>query len=159
MAEHRSSVEIAAPPESVFEYLVTARGITSWMGDWARVDPTPGGEFSVNIAGYGARGVFLEVDRPRTVTVSWGFEASDALPPGASVVSFELTKIATGTRLEVVHSGLPECEVAGHAEGWHHFLSRLGHAATGATPSPDTWVPLRDRQERSAWDEQCCKPG
>jgi uncharacterized protein YndB with AHSA1/START domain len=34
MAEHRSSVDIAAAPERVFEYLVTAGGITAWMGDW-----------------------------------------------------------------------------------------------------------------------------
>jgi uncharacterized protein YndB with AHSA1/START domain len=57
-------------------------------GRLARVEPTPGGEFSVNIAGYGARGTFLEVDPPRRVTVSWGFEGSAALPPGSSTVSF-----------------------------------------------------------------------
>ncbi|MGC5170438.1 SRPBCC family protein [Microbacterium sp. DT81.1] len=141
MAEHRSSVDIAAAPERVFEYMVTAEGITAWMGDWARVEPTPGGEFSVNIAGYGARGTFLEVDPPRRVTVTWGFEGSAALPPGSSTVSFELTATEAGTRLVVVHTDLPDGEVPGHIDGWNHFLPRFALAATGATLPPDTWSP------------------
>jgi uncharacterized protein YndB with AHSA1/START domain len=141
MAEHRSAIEISASPERVFEYLVTAKGITAWMGDWAHVEPTPGGEFSVNIAGYGARGSFLEVDPPRRVTVSWGFEGSETLPPGTSTVSFELSATAAGTRLEVVHTDLPEDEVPGHVDGWEHFIPRLALAATGHSVLPDTWSP------------------
>lgn len=141
MAEHRSSIDIAAPPERVFEYLVTAEGITAWMGDWAQVEPTPGGEFSVNIAGYGARGIFLEVDRPRRVTVSWGFEGSEELPPGSSTVSFELSTTDGGTRVEVVHTDLPESAVPGHVDGWDHFVARLALAATGQRLPPDAWTP------------------
>lgn len=111
------------------------------MGDWAQVEPTPGGEFSVNIAGYGARGVFLEVDRPRRVTVSWGFEGSETLPPGSSTVSFELSATGDGTRLEVVHTDLPEGEMPGHVDGWEHFVPRLALAATGQSLPPDTWTP------------------
>ena len=141
MAEHRSSVEIAAAPDRVFDYLITADGITAWMGDWARVEPTPGGEFSVNIAGYGARGIFLEVDRPRRVIVSWGFEGSLTLPPGSSTVSFELSATARGTHVEVVHTDLPEGEVAGHIDGWEHFIARLAGAVTGHTLPVDDWAP------------------
>lgn len=141
MAEHRSSVDIAATPERVFEYLVTAGGLTAWLGDWARVEPVPGGEFSVNIAGYGARGIFLQVDPPRRMTVSWGFEGSETLPPGSSTVSFELRASGAGTRLDVVHTDLPEGEVPGHVDGWGHFLPRLALAATGLTLPPDTWTP------------------
>ncbi len=32
MAEHRTSIEIQAPPERVFDFLVTDAGMTSWMG-------------------------------------------------------------------------------------------------------------------------------
>lgn len=142
MAEHRSSIDIAASRERVFEYLVTAEGITAWMGDWARLEPAPGGEFSVNIAGYGARGTFLEVDPPHRVTVSWGFEGSETLPPGSSTVSFELSAIADGTRLEVVHTDLPDGELAGHTDGWSHFIARLELAATGHALPSDDWTPV-----------------
>jgi uncharacterized protein YndB with AHSA1/START domain len=142
MAEHRSAIDIAAPPDTVFSYLVTDAGITAWMGDWAQLEPVPGGRFAVNIAGYGARGTFLEVDPPRRVMVSWGFEGSDTLPPGSSTVSFELTPTAEGTRLEVVHTDLPVDDVPGHVAGWEHFLPRLSDAATGRELPHDTWRPV-----------------
>ena len=141
MAEHRSSVDIEAPPERVFDFLTTDAGMTSWMGQWASLDPVVGGQFAVDIAGYPARGMFLEVDPPRRVTVSWGFAGSETLPPGASTVSFELTATSVGTRVEVVHTDLPEDDVPGHAAGWSHFLPRLTRAAAGERLPPDTWTP------------------
>ena len=91
MAEHRSAIDISAAPERVFQYLVTDAGITAWMGEWARVEPVVGGQFAVDIVGYGARGTYLEVDPPRKVTVSWGLEGSDPQAPGSSTVSFALS--------------------------------------------------------------------
>lgn len=145
MSEHRTSIDIEASPELVFEFLVTDTGMTSWMGQWASLDPVPGGRFAVDIAGYPARGIFLEVDPPRRVTISWGFAGSQSLPPGSSVVSFELTPVSAGTRVEVVHTDLPESEVPGHAEGWKHFLARLSRAASGEQLPPDSWKPQEQR--------------
>jgi uncharacterized protein YndB with AHSA1/START domain len=141
MAEHWTSIDIEATPERVFGFLVTDDGITSWMGQWASLDPTRGGQFAVDIAGHPVRGVFLEVDPPRRVTVSWGFVGNASLPPGASTVSFELTPISTGTRVDVVHTDLPEDDVPGHVAGWQHFLPRLARAAAGEQLPADTWKP------------------
>ena len=115
--------------------------MTTWMGEWAQLEPMSGGVFAVDIAGYRARGTFLEVDSPRRVIVSWGFEDSPTLPPGASTVSFELTAIADGTRLEVVHTDLPDEEVPGHVEGWSNFVPRLRTVAEGGTVPRNTWTP------------------
>jgi uncharacterized protein YndB with AHSA1/START domain len=144
MAEHRSSIDSDAAPETVFEFLVTEQGMTSWMGTRASLEPVPGGRFAVDIAGFRARGSFLEVDPPRKVTVTWGFVESEELPPGTSTVSFELTRTAQGTRVDVVHTDLPDGELRGHAEGWTHFLARLTLAATDRTPPEDTWTPQRE---------------
>ncbi len=141
MAEHRTSIDIEAAPERVFEFLVTEAGMTSWMGQWASLNPVPGGEFAVDIAGYPVRGTFLELDPPRKMTVSWGFAGHESLPPGSSTVSFELTPIGAGTRVEVVHTDLPEDDVPGHIAGWSHFLPRLVRAAAGEQLPPDTWKP------------------
>lgn len=141
MSEYRASIDIDATPEVVFDFLITDSGMTAWMGEWASLDPVPDGAFAVDIAGFRARGSFLEVDRPRLVTVSWGFVESETLPPGVSTVSFELTATDSGTRVEVTHAGLPEGEVPGHAAGWKNFLPRLIRAAEGQTLPPDTWTP------------------
>jgi uncharacterized protein YndB with AHSA1/START domain len=141
MAEYSSSIDIEADPEEVFDFLVTNEGMTAWMGQHAALDPVVGGDFSVNIAGYAVRGEYIEIDRPRRVVFSWGMAGSRTLPPGASRVSVTLSPTANGTRVELVHSNLPEVEVAGHRAGWTHFLPRLRLAACGHDPGVDDWVP------------------
>lgn len=145
MTEFRTEIDIAASPEVVFDYLVTEQGMLQWMGQHAALEPEPGGMFAVDIAGHPIRGRYLDVDRPRRVVVSWGLAGSTEFPPGASRVSFTLTAIGAGTHVELVHDGLPDERMPGHADGWGHFLARLASAARGIPPRPDEWVPLPDR--------------
>lgn len=144
MAEFRDWIHIAASPETVFAYLTTDAGMTAWMGQYADLDPRPGGRFAVDIAGYPVRGEYLHVDYPTRVVVSWGFAGSDDLPAGASTVEFRLTATDDGTRVDLCHSDLPETEVRGHADGWAHFLPRLVVAGAGGEVGPDDWRPLDD---------------
>lgn len=142
MAEFRDSIDIAAAPETVFEYLTTNAGMTAWMGQYADLDPTPGGRFAVDIAGHPVRGEYLDVEHPSRVVFSWGFAGSDELPAGASTVEFRLTATATGTRVDLCHRDLPETSVRGHADGWANFLPRLAIAGGGGDAGPDHWQPL-----------------
>ena len=142
MAEYATSIDIEASPAEVFDYLVTPKGMTAWMGQHAVLDPRPGGLFEVNIAGSPIRGEYLEVDRPRRVVVSWGVAGSEEFPAGTSTVSFTLTPIGTATRVDLLHSGLPDARVEGHAYGWSHFLPRLGGVAAGRIAGEDHWMPL-----------------
>lgn len=144
MAEFRDSIDIEASPETVFEYLTTSAGMTAWMGQYAELDPTPGGRFAVDIAGHPVRGEYLRVEYPRRVVFSWGLAGSEALPAGASTVEFTLTPIDGGTRVDLTHSDLPETEVRGHAHGWAHFLPRLAIAGIHGDAGPDDWRPLDD---------------
>lgn len=141
MADHATSIEIDAEPAVVFEYLVRPEAMRAWMGQHAVLEPRPGGVFAVDIAGSPIRGTYLEVVAPRRVVVSWGVAGNDEFPPGTSTVAFTLTPTAQGTRVDVVHSDLPEADVAGHADGWSHFLPRLLVVATGGNAGDDDWVP------------------
>jgi uncharacterized protein YndB with AHSA1/START domain len=125
--EFATSIDIEAPPEIVFAHLVTPEGILAWLGQHAELDATPGGVFAVDIDGNPVRGEYLEIDPPHSVVISWGVLGSDALPAGSSRVEFRLTPIATGTRLDLTHTGLPADEQAKHAVGWPYYLARLGH--------------------------------
>jgi len=144
MAEYATSIEIDAAPEVVFDYLTTEAGMTAWMGQHARLDPHPGGEFAVDIAGYAVRGEYLSVEPPTRVVVSWGIVGTSDLPVGASTVEFRLAAIAHGTRLELIHSQLPDTAVAGHRYGWEHFVPRLAAAAAGTPFGPDPWRPMTE---------------
>lgn len=145
MPEYSTSIEIRATPEEVFDFLVTEAGLTAWMGEHATLEPYVGGAFEVDIAGSPIRGQYLEVVRPHRVVVSWGVAGSAEFPSGTSRVSFTLRPTADGTYVELLHSDLPELRVAGHVDGWTHFLPRLASVAQGETPPADQWVPLPRR--------------
>lgn len=142
MAEYTTSIEIAAPRDRVFDHLVTPAGMTAWMGQHAVLRPEPGGTFAVDIAGHAVRGRYLHVERPGRVVVSWGVTGSGDLPPGASTVEFRLTETASGTRVDLVHRGLPDAQHDGHADGWTHFLPRLRIVASGGDAGDDAWRPV-----------------
>lgn len=141
MAEFRTSIDIDAAPDAVFEHLVTEAGLAAWLGVPGAVVAEPDGAFAVDVAGYPVRGRYLEVDRPSRVVFTWGFAGSEDLPPGASTVTVDLVPTPSGTRVELGHADLPDTEVPGHAEGWAHYAERLVLAAAGRDPGPDRWPP------------------
>jgi uncharacterized protein YndB with AHSA1/START domain len=141
MGEHAESIDIEAAPDVVFGHLTTPDGMVAWMGQHADLDPIPGGSFSVDINGTPIRGSYLEIDPPHRVVVSWGVAGSEDHPPGSSRVEFTLVAHAGGTRVKVVHTGLPDGRTSMHAVGWRHFLERLDLASVGTDPGADSWAP------------------
>ena len=129
-----ASVLIRAEPAEVYEYFTRAEAMVQWMGQYASLDPRPGGEFTVDVNGAPVRGRYQELDPPNRLVVSWGFAGSDELPPGASTVEVRLVREAGGTRVDIVHSGLPASQVADHARGWRHFSERLAAVRDAAVP-------------------------
>jgi len=77
MSEYRTSIDIDAVPETVFQFLVTDQGMTTWMGQWASLNPVPGGRFEVNVAGYPVR--------PATIEATFA-PASTPAPPGTDSI-------------------------------------------------------------------------
>jgi uncharacterized protein YndB with AHSA1/START domain len=137
---HRTSVDIAAPPEAVYPYFTDPAAIVTWMGDYALLDAAPGGVFHLDINGVPVRGRYLELDPPHRLVISWGHAGSAILPPGASTVEITLQAIPDGTRVTVEHRDLPPEQAAGHTIGWPHFLGRLTGAAAGRDPGPDPFA-------------------
>ncbi len=74
--------------------------------------------------------MYLELEPPNRLVFSWGFSELDALPPGASTVEVILSSEGGGTRVDIVHLGLPDAEAQQHASGWPHFLAQLATVVT-----------------------------
>lgn len=135
----RTSVDIAAAPDVVFDYFVRPELLVRWMGDFARLEARDGGLFAVDINGVIIRGHFVRVERPDLIEIAWGEAGNEAMPPGSTRLVVRLTASATGTHVELEHSGLDAVEATKHAVGWPHFVGRLALAAAGGDPGRDPW--------------------
>ena len=140
------TISIAASPETVWEFFVDPEKLTRWKGLDADLDARRGGIYRCEvIPGHTARGEYVELDPPRRLVFTWGWERSgdeeNPVPPGSSTIEVELTPEGGGTRLHFVHRDLPSAAQAeSHAHGWDHYLPRLEVAAAGGDPGEDPWL-------------------
>lgn len=135
----RTSIDIAATQDQVFDYFVRPDLLVRWMGDYARLEANEGGVFSVDINGVLIRGHFVRLERPTLIEIAWGEAGNTAMPPGATRLVVTFAPEGKGTRVTLEHSGLAPQEAKKHAVGWPHFIERLAVAATGEDPGPDPW--------------------
>ena len=69
-------VVIAAPPEVVFPFFTNPEKMVVWKAVDAELDPRPGGIFWIDVTGHdAARGEYLEIDPPRRVVFTFGWES------------------------------------------------------------------------------------
>ncbi|MBA3736346.1 MAG: SRPBCC domain-containing protein [Actinobacteria bacterium] len=135
------TLSIEARPETVWEFLVDPDKATRWMGQACTFEAQPGGLYRCEvIPGHTARGEFVEIDAPRRLVFTWGWENTEGTPPGSSTVEIELTAEGDGTSLHFVHTLSSAESAESHSHGWDHYLPRLEEAAAGRDPGEDPWV-------------------
>jgi uncharacterized protein YndB with AHSA1/START domain len=140
------TIAIDASPETVWQFLVDPEKTTAWWGMTASFDPRPGGEYRIEvIPGHTASGEFVELDAPRRLVYTFGWEAGEnganRVPPGSSTIEIELVPDGAGTVLNFTHRDLPSAEASeSHSKGWDHYLERLAVAASGGEPGRDPWL-------------------
>ncbi len=94
-------LEIAARPETVWQLLTDPNEATRWMGQAAAFDLRPGGAYRVEvIPGNVAIGEFVEIDPPRRLVYTWGWESGpgSSVPPGSTTVEFDLAEATKAAR-------------------------------------------------------------
>ncbi|MEV0218311.1 SRPBCC domain-containing protein [Streptomyces sp. NPDC050704] len=133
---------IAARPETVFSFFTDRDRWLSWMGVDGEFTFEAGGAYRTHVnGGNHAVGRFVEIDPPKRLVFTWGWESGDMpVPPGSSTVEISLEPDGDGTLLRLVHHDLPPQARAPHGEGWNHYLDRLAVRAEGGDPGPDAWM-------------------
>ena len=136
-----SEIEIAVPPERVFQALIDRKQAMQWGTSDAfeitlwEMDARPGGKWrfvSRERKGGGAgkdfdhHGEVIEVNPPRVLSYSW-FANWHENPAHRTVVRWELTPTKAGTRVKVTHSGLAQLPAActAYSRGWPGLLQAL----------------------------------
>lgn len=128
-----ASVEIAAPPQRVFQALVSEEICEWWVRpgvfdtrEWTG-DVRVGGRWRAAGIGngrpYAIEGQFLEIDPPRKLVHTWQPVGAPGAP---TIVTYVLEPVAGGTRLTLRHSGIvapPMC--TNTCIGWETSFERL----------------------------------
>lgn len=136
---------IQARPEVVFRLLTDPAEMLKWQGLEVQLEPRPGGIYRcrMNQLGHTTVGRFVEVTPHSRIVFSWGWEGVfDDIAPESTTVDISLTAEGAGTRLRLVHSGLPDRPeiMESHPRGWEQYLGRLAAVAEGRDPGPDEWA-------------------
>jgi uncharacterized protein YndB with AHSA1/START domain len=138
------TIELAHPPQRVWEALTTAGGLGGWFGDRATIDLRPGGvaqvEWDMGDKTHTAELTIVVVEPPSRFAWTWRIEGTPEGDPRRTYVEFTLTPAGAGTRLTVVESGfaqLPdeflEAAYQGNSEGWQKELADLTAYLASAT--------------------------
>jgi uncharacterized protein YndB with AHSA1/START domain len=139
-----TEIEVAAPPERVFQALTDPAQLIRWWtdkvcqtsgwhmdarlgGKWRFEASDPSGKVVVNgVSNFKAHGEITEFDPPRVLAYTWLGNWHDH-PERPSRARWELSETKTGTRVKVIHSGLADQPVArkDYAGGWPGLLALL----------------------------------
>jgi len=137
-----SEIQIAAPPERVFQALIDPKQLMRWWNsdacrtEFFEMDARPGGQWrfgtrksNLNVNGvnqFSCQGEVLECDPPRvlayTLIANWHEDKTRC-----TVVRWELTPTKDGTHVKITHSGLAQEAVArkDYSGGWPGVVEML----------------------------------
>jgi len=128
MNDSRKTIEfkfertISAPPDEVFDGWLNPKipGNPWNAAEKFILDAKADGLFYWNLKGTSHYGRFTEMDRPGRIQHTWMSPNTLGLE---SIVTLTFKKQGADTLMTLVHSGLPDHELArGHEKGWNYFL-------------------------------------
>ena len=137
------SVVVPLGADETFKMLTEPARLRRWQTVTARIDVRAGGDYRWTIVpGHTAGGKVVEVEPGRRLVMTWGWEDSIDMPPGASTVTITLEPTDGGTRVRLVHEGLTGEQEASHLRG----LDSLPRAPADGHDRPATPAPTIGRR-------------
>jgi glutathione S-transferase len=133
---------IRAPRQRVFDAWTKADELKAWHApgpltvSLAEIDLRPGGAFRIHMRApdgteHRATGVYREVDPPRKVVYTWGWEGEHKVKD--SVVTLEFHERGNATEVVLTHSGIMDDEErSNHEKGWTAIIDKLEAAYSAA---------------------------
>jgi uncharacterized protein YndB with AHSA1/START domain len=132
-------IQIAAPPDRVFQALIDPQQATKWWRNDAvslegfHLERKVGGRCGYQtdkvvdgVNKFRVEGKVLAYDPPRLLAYTWIANLHDD-PSRRTEVRWELTAVKGGTQVKLTHSGLAQepKSRAGYSSGWPDLLDRL----------------------------------
>jgi uncharacterized protein YndB with AHSA1/START domain len=130
-------IDIAAPPERVWQIITQAEHLGNWFGESAEIDLRPGGTITLRWEKHGpVYGIVEKIEQPRYFSFRWvpGAPGEQPRDGNTTLVEFTLTPRGAQTRLQVVETGFGSLVASesdrvetfeSHSEGWPRELGEL----------------------------------
>jgi uncharacterized protein YndB with AHSA1/START domain len=136
--------------ETLFGYFTDAGRLSSWLADQVEFDAVPGSAYRLGLpGGQYWEGVVVELEVPSRLVLTLGWrDASLGLPPGMSLVSWDFSLDANGTRLRMSHEHVPGELLLLHNDVWARVFARLRHLLEGRPLGPHPLEDLPQRREQ-----------
>lgn len=137
---------MAAAPERVWAALVDPQALVTWLppggmtGRFERFDARPGGSYRMVLTYTDASGApgkasadsdvvearFVDIAAGHRVVQAVDFVSDDPAYAGTMTMTWEITAVATGTRVDIVAEDVPDgISAADHAAGLASSLAKL----------------------------------
>ena len=122
------TVVIQAAPQTVFSFFTDSDRWASWWGAGSTIEPETGGRVYIRHAdGTESSGEVVEVQPPKRIVFTYGFNSGKPMPPGGSRVTITLEPHGAATRLALQHDFAEEAPRDEHVQGWRYQLSVFGN--------------------------------
>lgn len=110
-------VNIKATPDEIYDVLMSSKKHSQLTGAPAKISFKEGGTFSVYDS-Y-ATGKNIKLVPGKKIVQEW--RASDWEKEENSIVTFDLLKTKTGTRITFTHKNVPSSQLKSISNGWKEF--------------------------------------
>jgi uncharacterized protein YndB with AHSA1/START domain len=129
---------IRAPRQRVFDAWTKADQLKTWHApgpmtvSLAEIDLRPGGAYRIHMREpdgkeHRVSGVYREVDPPKKVVYTWGWEGDHVVKD--SVVTIEFHERGDATEVVLTHAGIFDDQERGsHEKGWTAIMDKLESA-------------------------------
>jgi uncharacterized protein YndB with AHSA1/START domain len=145
------TLDIEAEREIVFRFLTDTARWAAWWGVGSTIDPRIGGKVLIRYpGGTEAIGEVVELVAPDRLVFTYGYVTGTPIPPGSSLVTFQLEAHGSRTRLRFTHAFAEPGPRDQHVQGWRYQLSLFANVVAdelyaGAEDLVDRWF--------AAWSE------
>jgi uncharacterized protein YndB with AHSA1/START domain len=128
-----------APPNRVFDAWLTREEWQAWIGpegvdcDVSAFEPHVGGRYRLEMLMSGGgrivtTGIFKSIDRPRSLSFTWGAEGD---PTRQSLITLTFKELGNKTELILHQEGLGSASSRdAHGRGWNSALNKLDRHLT-----------------------------
>jgi uncharacterized protein YndB with AHSA1/START domain len=131
-------VVFATSRDDLFRWFTEPDRLASWTGQAARIEPRPGGVFSLALTdGHVWEGVVVEVEAPIRLVVTLGWRnPAMGMPPGMSLVEWDFAHDARGSRVRMRHQHVPTQLQVLVNDTWARLYARLRNLLAGRPAGP-----------------------